>query len=130
MHVAVYCNVAGGEEGVVLEDFTGLAYGCHVFSQSDDYSGHSMTNPTVPDIYKNETKAQVILKRHSIIGACSIVLPGVTLEEGTAVGGMSMVTKSTEAWSIYFGIPAKRIKSRRLDLLALEKKYIANEVNQ
>ena len=36
VHVAVFCNVAGGEQGVFMEDFSGLAYGCHVFSQSDD----------------------------------------------------------------------------------------------
>ena len=51
VHVAVFCNIAGGEQGVSMEDFSGLAYGCHVFSQSDDYSGRSLTNPTVPDEY-------------------------------------------------------------------------------
>ncbi|WP_081763362.1 acyltransferase [Imhoffiella purpurea] len=127
VHIAVFCNVAGGEEGVVFEDFSGLAYGCHVFSQSDDYSGVTLTNPTVPDRYKNESKAPVRIKRHSIVGACSIILPGVTLNEGTAVGGMSMVTKSTDAWSIYFGVPAKRIKSRSRGLLDLEKDYLASE---
>ena len=39
VHIAVFCNVAGGSEGVTLEDFSGLAYGCQVFSQSDDYTG-------------------------------------------------------------------------------------------
>ncbi len=127
VHIAVFCNVAGGEKGVILEDFAGLAYGCHVFSQSDDYSGRTMTNPTVPDIYKNEKKATVIIKRHSIIGTCSIIFPGVILEAGTSVGAMSMVTKSTEPWSIYFGVPAKKIGSRRQDLLNLEKNYLEHE---
>lgn len=124
VHIAVFCNVGGGEEGVFLEDFSGLAYGCHVFSQSDDYSGKTMTNPTVPDIYKKEKKAKVVIKRHSIVGVCSIIFPGVVLEEGTSVGGMSMITKSTDPWSIYFGIPAKKIKSRSRDLLELEKDYL------
>ena len=126
VHIAVFCNVAGGEPGVTLEDFSGLAYGCHVFSQSDDYSGTSLTNPTIPDCYKREKKAAVIIKRHSIVGVCSIIMPGVTLEEGTAVGAMSMVTKSTSPWSIYFGIPAKKIKIRSRDLLALESRYLAS----
>ena len=125
VHIAVFCNVAGGEKGVFLEDFAGLAYGCHVFSQSDDYTGSTMTNPTVPDIYKKEKKEAIVIKRHSIVGACSIILPGVTLEEGTSVGGMSMMTKSTEPWSIYFGIPAKKIKSRSRDLMVLEREYLA-----
>lgn len=127
VHIAVFCNIAGGELGVCLEDFSGLAYGCHVFSQSDDYSGCTLTNPTVPDIYKKENKARVIIKRHSIIGTCSIITPGVTIEEGTSVGAMSMVTKTTEPWSIYFGIPAKKIKSRKRDLLILEQQYLQNQ---
>src|SRR5690554_2074235 len=30
VHVAVFCNIGGGEMGVTLDDFCGLAYGCHV----------------------------------------------------------------------------------------------------
>ncbi len=124
VHIAVFCNVAGGEKGIVMEDFSGLAYGCQVFSQSDDYSGKSLTNPTVPDQYKQETKKAIHIGRHAIVGASSMILPGVTLAEGTSVGAMTMVTKSTEPWSIYFGIPAKKIKDRKKDLLELEQQYL------
>lgn len=126
VHIAIFCNVAGGDLGVTLEDFSGLAYGCHVFSQSDDYSGKSLTNPTVPEKFKKVYRAPVVLKRHVIVGTNSIVLPGVILEEGTSVGAMSMVTKSTESWSIYFGVPAKKLKSRKKDLLALEQEYLSS----
>lgn len=128
VHIAVFCNVAGGEKGVFLSDFSGLAYGCHVFSQSDDYSGKSLTNPTVPDKYKFEIKEPILIERHSIVGACSIILPGVTLGEGTAVGAKSMVTKSTLPWSVYFGVPAKKLKNRSRDLLDLEKIYLSENV--
>jgi len=127
VHIAVFCNVAGGDEGVTLEDFSGLAYGCHVFSQSDDYSGETLTNPTVPGKYKNVTKKAVVIGRHSIVGTMSIIFPGVVLAEGTSVGSSSMVTKSTEEWSIYAGNPAKRIKTRKRDLLALEQLYLEDE---
>lgn len=124
VHIAVMCNLAGGERGIVMEDFSGLAYGCHVFTQSDDYSGAYLTNPTVPDEYKRELKAPILIKRHVIVGTCSIVMPGIVLEEGCAIGAMSMVTKSTQPWSIYTGVPAKRIKERKRDLLALEQTYL------
>jgi len=93
VHIAVFCDIAGGENGVILMDFSGLAYGCPVFSQSVNYSEKSLTNPIVPDKYKFETKAKILIESHSIVGACSIIHPGVTLEEGTAVGVKSMVTK-------------------------------------
>lgn len=123
VHIAVYCNVAGGTEGVFLDDFSGLAYGCHVFTQTDDYSGRTLTNPTVPDKFKRVTKKAVRIGQHVIVGTGSLIFPGVHLAEGCSVGAMTMVTKSTEPWSVYFGIPARRLKGRRKDLLELEKQY-------
>ena len=125
VHIAVLCNVAGGSEGVELEDFAGLAYGCHVFSQSDDYSGATLTNPTVPSRFKRETRARVRIGRHCIVGAQSVIFPGVVLGEGCAVGAMSMVTRSTEPWTIWAGIPARLRGERRRDLLQLEREYRA-----
>jgi acetyltransferase-like isoleucine patch superfamily enzyme len=127
VHIAVFCNVAGGTEGIVFEDFSGLAYGCHVFTQSDDYSGRTLTNPTVPARYKRETKKAIHIGRHCIVGTNSLIFPGVTLAEGTSVGALSMVTKSTEEWSVYFGNPAKRLKARKRDLLDLEREYLASD---
>ncbi len=127
VHIAIFCNVAGGTEGVTMEDFSGLAYGCQVFTQSDDYTGGTLTNPTVPTQYKRETKKPIVIGRHSIIGANSVIFPGVVIAEGCAIGAMSLVAKSTEAWSVYFGIPARRLAARSRDLLELERRYLASE---
>lgn len=127
VHIAVFCNVAGGVEGITFDDFSGLAYGCHVFSQSDDYTGLTLTNPTVPAEYKLETKAKIVVGRHCIVGTASLIFPGVQMAEGSSLGAMSMLTKSTEPWGMYFGIPARKIKNRRRDLLALEEQYRHSE---
>ena len=129
VHIAPFCLIAGGEKGIIFGDFAGLAYSVQVFTQSDDYSGKTMTNPTIPKRYKNEIKKQVIIERHSIIGASSIIMPGVTLKEGTSVGAMSLVRKSTKSWGIYLGNPLKRIKNRKKDILELEKLYLKNKAN-
>jgi acetyltransferase-like isoleucine patch superfamily enzyme len=127
VHIAPFCLVAGGEKGIIFEDFTGLAYHVQVFTQSDDYSGRTLTNPTIPDKYKKELKKEVVIKKHTIVGAGSIIMPGVILGEGTSVGALSLVRKNTEEWSIYLGNPAKKIKNRKKDLLELEKEYLENE---
>lgn len=127
VHIAPYCLVAGGDKGIVFEDFSGLAYQVQVFTQSDDYSGKTLTNPTIPDEFKQESKKAVLVGRHSIVGAGSIILPGVILREGTSVGAMSLLRKSTQEWSIYVGNPAVRIKCRKKDLLELEHKYLESE---
>jgi len=127
VHVAPHCLIAGGDLGVTLEDFSGLAYFVQVFSQSDDYSGRTMTNPTVPANFKEEKKSPVHIGRHVIVGASSIIFPGVTVSEGCSVGAMSLVHKNTEPWGIYVGNPARRVKSRSSDLLALEAKLLEAE---
>lgn len=129
VHIAPFCLIAGGEKGIELADFSGLAYQVKVFSQSDDYSGASLTNPTIPDRFKNEIKKKVVINRHCIVGAGSMVMPGVVLGEGTAIGAMSLVRKKTEPWTIYLGNPAIRIKARKKDLLLLERQYL-DEVDE
>lgn len=128
VHIAVFCNIAGGEQGIFIGDFSGIAYNCQLFSQGDDYSGRTLTNPTVPDEFKNEAKAAINIEKHCIIGASSVVFPGVTISEGTSIGAMSLVTKSTQPWSIYFGIPAKKLKNRHRDLLELERLYASRDL--
>ena len=124
VHIAPFCLVAGGELGVVFDDYSGLAYGVKVFTQSDDYSGATLTNPTIPSHYKNEKKSPVHIGRHVIIGASSMVFPGVKIADGCSVGAMTLVNKSTEEWGIYLGNPARRIKERKKLLLNLESEYI------
>ncbi|HGN9438952.1 acyltransferase [Proteus mirabilis] len=124
VQLAVYSYVTGCNTGLVMEDFTTLAYGVKVFTDSDDYSGNSLTNPTIPDIYKpGKISKPILIKKHSIVGANSLIFPGVTLEEGTAIGANSMVISSTEPWTIYVGSPAKKLKNREKHILLLEKEY-------
>lgn len=126
VHITPMCLVAGGELGLVIEDFVALAYGVKIFTQSDDYSGQTMTNSTVPNKFKKEIKESVVIGKHSIIGACSVIMPGVVLGEGTAVGANSLVLDSTELWTVVVGSPARKLKDRKKDLLELEKKYLVD----
>jgi len=122
-HITPHCLLAGGTEGIIFQDFTTIAYGSQVFTQSDDYSGNAMTNSTIPEKYKNEYKAEIVIERFSIIGAGSVIFPGVRLAEGTSVGAMSLVMKNTSSWGIYVGQPAKRIKDRSKSMLDKFNQY-------
>ncbi|MED7667586.1 acyltransferase [Pseudomonas moraviensis subsp. stanleyae] len=123
IHIAVYSLLQGAAR-ITLEDYSGLSSRVSVYSSSDDYSGASMTNPTVPEAFTNVKTKEINIGRHVIIGCGSIVLPGVTLEEGVAVGALSMITKNCHAFGIYSGTPAKRISERKRDLLELEEKLL------
>ena len=125
VHIAYGSRLIGGREGIKMNDFSGVAFGVTIFAQSDDYCGDALTNPTVPMQYRKILRARVELGRHVIVGTNSVVFPGVIMGEGSSVGSCSMVTKSTEPWSVYFGVPAKKIKSRKRDMLALETAYLS-----
>lgn len=129
VHIAPQCLVAGGEEGITFSDFCGLAYQGQIFTQSDDYTGLNLTNPNIPSRYTKVFKKKVFLGKHVIIGAGSMVFPGVHIAEGCSVGAMTLVNKSTEAWGIYVGNPAKRVKERKKDLLILEKQFLEERTN-
>lgn len=45
------------------------------------------------------------------LGANVTILPNVTLKKGSIIGAGSVVTKDTEEFSIYAGIPAKKIRT-------------------
>jgi len=127
VHIAVFCNVAGGRAGVRMDDFSALAYGCHVIAQSDDYSGNAMTGPTVPSKYKNETSARITIGKHALMGTNTVVLPGVTIHDGVSSGAGTLFIRSPEAWTIYVGSPARALGPRSQAILALERQYLADE---
>jgi galactoside O-acetyltransferase len=120
VHIASFASVVGGGE-FVMEDFAGISSGTRVFTGNDDYGGGSLTGPTVPAPYRVPVRSFVRIERHAIIGANSVVLPGVIIGEGAVVGANSFVHRDCRPWTVYFGTPARAIKPRpRERMLALE----------
>ena len=128
IHISQFCGLYGGHEGIVIEDFSTLAAKCSVYAVSDDYTGMSMTTPFVSEKYKPYAiEKPVHIMKRVIIGCGSVVLPGVILQEGTAVGSMSLCNKTTVAWSVYAGIPARKIRDREKEMLQLEKMFLEEQ---
>jgi acetyltransferase-like isoleucine patch superfamily enzyme len=125
VHLAVHSSLNASTNKIVLEDFCGVSFGCHLFAASEDYTGVALTNPTVPaEFRKNVPAANVRLGRHVVIGASSVVFPGVDIADGCSVGANSTVIKSTEPWGVYVGSPARRIRERSKVLLEFEQSYL------
>lgn len=120
VHIANYCYL-GATLGIQIDDYTSLAPRVSIFSASDDYSGDNFSIPTMPGNFSSGTKGKVIISKYSIIGASSVILPKVLISEGCAVGALSMVKESTIPWSLYCGIPAKKIKNRSRSAMTLEQ---------
>jgi len=116
IHISAYCALYGKLE-IEMEDYTGLSPRCTIFSASDDFSGDYLVGPMISEELTNVTGGKVIIRKYSQIGAGSIILPNVIIEEGVAVGAMSLVNKNTEPWKIYAGIPIKYLKERKKELV-------------
>lgn len=121
VHVAAYSSLIGRAR-IVLSDFCNISSRVSIYSNNDDYSGEWLTNPTVPAEFTNVTCAEVLLGRHVIVGAGAIILPGVVVGEGAAIGALSFVKESCDPFSIYVGSPARKIRERSRNLLEIESK--------
>lgn len=64
-----------------------------VYAVTDDYSGNYMTNPMVGKDFNNITGGLVQIMKHAIIGTGTTALPSVTINEGAAIGAMSLVNR-------------------------------------
>ena len=76
-----------------------------------DIAGKYMADVTVNEKDKEDDQ-DVIIEKDVWIGSNVTILKGVTIAEGCVIGGGAVVTKSTEPYGIYVGVPAKYCKSR------------------
>lgn len=111
VHIGGGSTITGGGT-FLMERFAGLSGGVFVYTGNEDYSGASLTNPTIPLRWRNVTRSRVILRRHAIVGANSVILPGVEIGEGAVVGANSLVRADVEPWSINVGSPARKVGTR------------------
>lgn len=116
IHISAYAALYGSM-GIELEDYTGISPRSTIYSAMDDFSGDYLIGPIHDEIQIHVTGGKVTLCRYSQIGANCIVFPDINIAEGSVIGAMSLVNKSTEPWTVNIGIPAKAIKKRRKDLL-------------
>jgi dTDP-4-amino-4,6-dideoxy-D-glucose acyltransferase len=119
VHVAAHAALFGGG-GIVLEDFVTVSGRTSIYSATDDYGGEVLTNPTVPDQFTGVIRGQVVLHRHVVVGAGCVVLPGVTIGEGSTTGAMTLVNRDLDPWGIYIGVPARLLRPRSRGLLLRE----------
>lgn len=108
-------NIVIGEDTIVGENavFDGrdrLAIGNHVDIASEVMiynSEHDLKDP-----HFGPRHAPVVIEDYVFIGPRVIILPGVTIHKGAAVGAGAVVTKDVAEGSIVGGVPAKEIGKR------------------
>ncbi|MCB9205239.1 MAG: acyltransferase [Flavobacteriales bacterium] len=75
---------------------------------------HETTDTTKPmNQQGNKEVCQTVIHDDVWLGLRVIVMPGVEIAKGTIVGAGSVLTRSTEPYGVYGGIPARLIKYRK-----------------
>ena len=121
IHIAAYCHLACAGS-LTMRSFSGISQGVKVFTITDDFTQSHLMNPTIPKEYFKPNVESVELQKHVIIGAGTVIMPGVEVGEGSTVGALSFINKSLSPWGVYAGIPAIKLKDRDNSLLNEEKK--------
>lgn len=112
VHVSAFVSVLG-RAAVTIGDFATVSVRCSIFSSQDDFSGATMANPTLPLAYRGAVDAAVAIGPHALLGAGTIVLPGVTIGESVSVGAASLVKHDVPPYTVVAGVPVRRIGERR-----------------
>ena len=106
VHINARCWFSGGG-GLTIGN--NALIGPHVIIHT---ANHNYINREIPMNNQGHTFNAVVIEDDVWIGANATILPGVTIRKGCIIGAGSVVTKSTEEFAIYGGIPAKKIKDR------------------
>lgn len=118
VHISAYSALYGAE-GIEFKDYSGCSARTTIYSAMDDFSGDYLIGPMNPEGTTNVTGGKVTIEKYVQLGAYCLVFPNVTIHEGSVVGALSLVTKDIPEWSIYVGIPAKKLRDRKKGLLDL-----------
>jgi acetyltransferase-like isoleucine patch superfamily enzyme len=125
-HIAPSVFIAA-KAGFEMRNFANIAHGARIYTINDDYSGAHLMGPTIPEDLLSLNPGPVLMEEHASIGAGAIVLPGVTLGEGSILGALSLTGRSTEPWTMYGGVPARPIKQRRRDVIAKGRELLDSD---
>ena len=115
-----------GTHGVVLEDdvvinaFTHIfgAGGVRVGARSMISTGCNITSVTHPDelaLRMTCIENPVNIGVDCWLGAGAIVLPGVTIGDGSIIAAGAVVTRDVPAGSVAVGVPARVVRAAKLD---------------
>ena len=106
----------GINSGSYINGIGGIEMGDNVLIGSNVTisSGEHPIEGKFPAIFTRETKHKKITICNDVwIGAGVVIMPGITLATGTVVGANAVITKDTEQYGVYVGIPAKKIRERK-----------------
>lgn len=103
-HIASNVTLAASTSSIFIGKYAGVSSGSKVYAGSSNYLAAGIDLPTFPkSIQYGTIYEEVVIEDSSIIGANSIILPGVSIKEGVAISAGCCISKKEKipSWSIY-----------------------------
>ncbi|MCT7569082.1 acyltransferase [Aliarcobacter butzleri] len=102
VHIGIFASITGGNK-LTVGNFSAISQGVRILTATDDFKDWGFGNSTIDNQFRNIKSLPINIGRFCIIGANSVILPGISIGEGAMVGANSTITKNLEPWGIYVG---------------------------
>lgn len=131
VHLSSNCELYTANNAYIrIGNYVGISSHVSFYAQTDDYVGPYMSNPTVPQRFRNVSEEDVILDELVLIGPQSVVLPGVHVGEACSFGANCLINKSTPPGGVYVGSPCRRIHERDIEEIQKKARELVEEENR
>ena len=115
-HICSFAHLNIGGGCVEIGDHVAVTSGARILGGSNKLEGLSMSSAS-PAAMQVVERMVTRLGAYSFVGVNAVVMPGVTIGEGTVIGAGAVVTKDVPAWEIWAGVPARKIGVRPWEAL-------------
>jgi acetyltransferase-like isoleucine patch superfamily enzyme len=109
VHISHGVTILGASYTCKIGDFTAVGPGVRIVCASDDYKA-GIAGPRIPREFKGHPQGgDVIIGRHCVIGCNTVILPGVVMPDGVAIGALSLLRAKDklEPYGLYAGCPVR-----------------------
>lgn len=99
-------------DGAIIYNPKQVTLGSHAIISQEAYlcgATHDYEDPGFPLV-----SSDISVGAYAWVCARASVQPGVSIGEGAVLGLGAVATRNLDAWSVYAGVPARRIKARVL----------------
>ena len=103
-------DAVGIADGAVVYNPALIRLASHSIVSQDAYlcgATHDIDDPAFP-----MTSAPITIGNYAWICARAVVCAGITVGEGAVLGLASVATRDLEPWTVYAGVPARKIRKR------------------
>lgn len=99
-HIGQFVTI-GVRANIKIGDRVGIASGTKIYSGSQAVqAGKFLAGPMIPEKLKAIKSGPVIIEDDVMIGANTVVLPGVRIGTGAVIGANSIICEDVEPWTV------------------------------